>query len=317
MTIDADLNVTAYKALNGRKGTVAVFNYETGEILCMVSTPTYDPANPPTIQDGDTNYEGVYLNRFLSSNFVPGSIFKLVTLAAAIENISDLYDRSFTCSGSMTVGDSTVTCTSSHGTQKIEDALANSCNCAFAEIALELGSDTIIKYAENYGLLDTQKIDGITTGKGTLDSAADGSPELAWLGIGQYTDTINPASFLRFVGAIANGGKAVEMKLIKNDGLFSSTDTEQLIKPGTATKLASMMNYNVYSKYGTGNFPGLEISAKSGTAEVGSGDPHAWFTGFIENEDHPLAFIVLVENGGWGSSVAGSVANTVLQAAIN
>ena len=81
LTIDAELNRTAYEALDGRKGTVAVYNYETGDILCMVSSPTFDPADPPEILDSDSRYEGVYLNRFLSTAYPPGSVFKLVTAA--------------------------------------------------------------------------------------------------------------------------------------------------------------------------------------------------------------------------------------------
>ena len=99
LTIDAELNRTAYEALDGRKGTVAVYNYETGDILCMVSSPTFDPADPPEILDSDSRYEGVYLNRFLSTAYPPGSVFKLVTVAAAIENIPDLFERTFSCTG--------------------------------------------------------------------------------------------------------------------------------------------------------------------------------------------------------------------------
>ena len=78
-----------------------------------------------------------------------------------------------------------------------------------------------------------------------------------------------------------------------------------------------MMRYNVQTSYGDDNYPGLNLCAKSGTAEVG-GDmsPHAWFVGFIDNEETPLAFVVVVENGGWGSQTAGTVANTVLQEAV-
>ncbi len=79
LTIDADLNETAYRALNGRKGTVAVYNYQTGEILCLVSSPSFDPRNIPSGLETDPSYDGVYLNRFLSSTFPPGSIFKTVT----------------------------------------------------------------------------------------------------------------------------------------------------------------------------------------------------------------------------------------------
>ena len=81
LTLDAGLNAAAYKALSGKNGAVGVMNYKTGELLCMVSAPSFDPANIPDLS-GD-KYEGVYLNRFLSSAYTPGSTFKLVTLAAA------------------------------------------------------------------------------------------------------------------------------------------------------------------------------------------------------------------------------------------
>ena len=94
LTIDADVCAEAYKALNGYKGTVGVYNYKTGEIICMISSPTYDPSDPPDIEDGDEAYDGVYINRLLSAKFTPGSTFKLITAAAAIDNISeDVYKR--------------------------------------------------------------------------------------------------------------------------------------------------------------------------------------------------------------------------------
>ena len=86
LTLDANICATAYEALAGRSGTVGVYNYKTGEILCMVSSPTYDPVDPPSEPE-----DGVYINRFTSATFVPGSIFKLVTAAAAIENLDDAY----------------------------------------------------------------------------------------------------------------------------------------------------------------------------------------------------------------------------------
>ncbi len=85
LTIDAYLNNVAYQALNGMNGTVGVYNYKTGEILCMVSTPTFDPANPPDIAADDPAWDGVYVHRLLSANSIPGSIFKVVTINAAIE----------------------------------------------------------------------------------------------------------------------------------------------------------------------------------------------------------------------------------------
>ena len=93
LTIDSELNRVAYEALGGQNGTVGIYNYKTGEILCMVSAPTFDPADPPNIAADDPAWDGVYVNRLLSANSIPGSIFKVVTLNAAIENIPDLFQR--------------------------------------------------------------------------------------------------------------------------------------------------------------------------------------------------------------------------------
>ncbi|MFB0921778.1 MAG: penicillin-binding transpeptidase domain-containing protein, partial [Oscillospiraceae bacterium] len=161
LSVDSSLNAIAYKALAGRKGAVLVSNYKTGEILCMVSTPSYDPNNPP-----DTSapaYEGVYMNRCLGATYTPGSVFKLITLSAAIENIPDLYTRTFTCEGGVTIGGDFVHCTGTHGQQTIEQALAHSCNSAFSDISQELGADTIYNYADKYGVLKSLSISGIDT----------------------------------------------------------------------------------------------------------------------------------------------------------
>ena len=314
LTIDSELNAVAYNALAGRSGTVAVADYTTGEILCMVSTPSFDPENPPEISADDTS--GVYLNRFLSSSFTPGSIYKLVTLAAAIENISDLFERDFNCSGTMQVGSDNIVCTRAHGKMKIEDALAMSCNCVFAQLALELGSATMAEYAAEYGLTGSVYVDGIGTAAGRYDEAADGSIDLAWSGVGQYNDLVNPAAMLRFVSAIANSGRAVELTQVDSFRIFNNS--ERVMRSSTAERISQMMDYCVSYTYGEENFPGLQLRAKSGTAEVGGGkDPNAWFVGFLDDEEHPLAFVVLIENGGWGSAAAGSVANQVLQAAVD
>lgn len=308
LTIDSALNVVALNALNGRKGAVLVSNYKTGEILCMTSSPTTDPAD-----ESAAIADGTYLNRCINSTFTPGSVFKLITSAAAIEQISDLESRTFTCAGSVDVAGVTVACTGVHGNQTFEDALANSCNCAFAEISLELGADTLAQYAKELGFTDAQTLDEITTAAGSFSKGASGSANLAWSGIGQYEDLICPYSMLRLVSAIANGGSVVEPTLL----LDNTNSTTSLLKTSTANKLRDMMNYNVRAHYGTNTFPGLDLCAKTGTAEVGDGTSHAWFTGFLLDSAHPYAFVVLVENGGGGLSVAGSVANTVLQAAVN
>lgn len=110
LTIDSELNRQAWDLLDGRKGAVGIYNYKTGEVLCMVSTPTFDPADPPTIQDGDSRYDGVYINRLLSATFTPGSVFKVVTTAAVIETLPDWESRTFHCDGRYELGDFTITC---------------------------------------------------------------------------------------------------------------------------------------------------------------------------------------------------------------
>lgn len=323
LTLDAYLNVTAYNAMDGRQGTVGVYNYKTGDILCMVSTPSFDPENPP---DASSAEDGVYLNRFLSSAQVPGSIFKTVTLTAALENLPDLKDRTFTCTGETTVGGTVITCPKPHGKMDIASAFANSCNGVFGSLAAELGGDTMTKYVEQAGLTRRMSVDGIMTAAGHYDVRDADKGQIGWSGVGQYTDTVNPCNMMTYMGAIANGGTAAVPRLILDittpSGIPTSwqrtEETDTLVQASTASQVKEMMKNNVVQTYGTDRFRGLDIGAKSGTAEVG-GDkrPNAWFAGFLDDPEHPYAFIVLVENGGGGASVAGEIAATVLQACVD
>lgn len=323
LTLDAYLNVTAYNAMDGRQGTVGVYNYKTGDILCMVSTPSFDPENPP---DASSAEDGVYLNRFLSSAQVPGSIFKTVTLTAALENLPDLKDRTFTCTGETTVGGTVITCPKPHGKMDIESAFANSCNGVFGTLAAELGGDTMTKYVEQAGLTRRMSVDGIMTAAGHYDVSEADKGQIGWSGVGQYTDTVNPCNMMAYMGAIANGGTAAVPRLILDittpSGIPTSwqrtEETDTLVQTSTASQVKEMMKNNVVQTYGTDRFRGLDIGAKSGTAEVG-GDkrPNAWFAGFLDDPEHPYAFIVLVEKGGGGASVAGEIAATVLQACVD
>lgn len=323
LTLDAYLNVTAYNAMDGRQGTVGVYNYKTGDILCMVSTPSFDPENPPAASEAQ---DGIYLNRFLSSAQVPGSIFKTVTLTAALENLPDLKDRTFTCTGETTVGGTVITCPKPHGKMDIESAFANSCNGVFGSLAAELGGDTMTKYVEQAGLTRRMSVDGIMTAAGHYDVRDADKGQIGWSGVGQYTDTVNPCNMMTYMGAIANGGTAAVPRLILDittpSGIPTSwqrtEETDTLVQASTASQVKEMMKNNVVQTYGTDRFRGLDIGAKSGTAEVG-GDkrPNAWFAGFLDDPEHPYAFIVLVENGGGGASVAGEIAATVLQACVD
>ncbi|MBR1659606.1 MAG: penicillin-binding protein, partial [Oscillospiraceae bacterium] len=271
LSIDAGLNRAAYEALGVRKGAVLLSDYTTGEVLCMMSSPSYDPAMG--FDGSDPYYDGVWLNRCLSVRYTPGSVFKLVTVAAAIEQIEDLNRRVFSCGGSVTVDGNEIVCTGVHGEQTIEQALANSCNCAFAELSLEVGGETLARYAERFGLTGQLDLSGVSTAAGNFDAGGDGSAELAWSGIGQYTDLVCPAALLRYVGAVANGGVAVGPVLEKS----GRAPRTRLLAADTAETVKAMMSYNVAYGYGNRNFPNLKLCAKTGTAEVGDGTSHAWF----------------------------------------
>ena len=326
LTIDGRYNYEAYQALGGHAGTVAVYNYKTGEILCMVSAPSYDPLSVPADIETNDRYRGAYLNRFLSTANVPGSVYKTVTLAAALEEIRDVEERVWDCQGSIQLGDETIVCSGTHGAQSIGDAFANSCNVAFAEIAVELGADTMKRYTEKAGLTDSYSVDGLPTAKGSFNWEDITDGQLGWAGVGQYHDRMNPCSLMVYMGAIANGGKAAVPQIIHKTvsalGIPSlpavTRKTDTLISKDTAERLAVLMAGNVEKTYGTGRFPNMDLCAKSGTAEVGTDQtPHAWFTGFLRNEETPYAFVVLVENGGGGNAVAGTVAGKVLDVIVN
>lgn len=321
LSLDADLCATAYKALNGRKGTVGVYNYRNGEILCMVSSPSFDPQYPPDVDINTEKYKGAFLNRLLSATYTPGSVFKLVTAAAAIENIEDIEHKVYQCDGKLNVNGNLVTCQSAHGKVNLEKALAESCNVAFAEITLELGSETLQKYADLAGLNTGVEFDGIRTTKGKVDVSDAEGADLAWAGIGQHTNVVNPLSFMLYMGAIANDGVRVAPQILSDSGLLHGVKSfatgKRILPKDTSDKLEKMMRNNVVSNYGEKNFKGLEMCAKSGTAEVGGGlRPHSWFSGYLDRDDFPLAFVVVIENGGSGSTVAGAVAARVMKEAV-
>ena len=331
LTIDADVCDVAYEALEGYKaGCVGVVNYKTGDIVCMVSTPSYDVQNEPSDMDSDPDYEGVYINRLLTGLCTPGSTFKIVTAICAIENIPDIYDRTFTCTGEYDPGSGTpIECNAYHGEIEFEDALAKSCNATFAQIAIELGPEKLEETAKQLGLTSSVTVSGditSSTGRFFLEDG-DADDYVGWTGIGQGDTLVSPVAMLRLVGAIANDGNAVSYNIVNSfankagkalDFNFTRRETP-LLSTETASQIKSMLRYNVEEQYGDYNYEGLNLCAKSGTAQIDSVDAHntAWFVGFMDDEENPYAFVVLVEYGNSGSQTAGPIANRVLQALVN
>lgn len=331
LTVDAETCAVAYDALSsyGKKGACVIYNYETGEVICSVSTFAYDPQAPPEItEENESEYDGVYLDNVISSSYTPGSIFKLITAAAAIENLPDIFERSWYCEGSEDIGGSDITCVDPHGSVDFKEAMAHSCNIVFAELAVELGADKLTVAAEKAGINSSFEVDDVGTAKGYFDISGATKNQLAWSGVGQYEDRVNPMQMAILCGAIANGGKAAIPTYIKDGSADllkllginnKSKTTNELFKPETAAKLDEIMRYTITDYYGDYLFGDLSVCAKTGTAEVGENkEPTAWMVGYSQDEDCPLAFACVVEESGFGFTYAGPVAEAaMIQAAAN
>ncbi len=327
LTVDADTCEAAYDVLAGydKKGACVVYNYKTGEVICSVSTYAYDPQAPPEItEENEEQYQGVYLDNVLSSAYTPGSIFKIVTAAAAFENIPDLESRTWYCNGSEDIGGSDITCVEAHGEINFEQAFAHSCNIVFAELAVELGKDIMTQTAEKMGINDSFDVDGVMTAKGNFDLSKANKNNLAWSGVGQYNDEVNPMQMAIICGAIANGGVSKNPTLLTGgttDQILKAVglkkdDGRQLLSAQTAQKLDEIMRYTITDYYGDGEYGGLSVCAKTGTAEVGDEHkPNGWIVGYAQDKDCPLAFACVVEDSGFGSQYAAPVAQAAMRQA--
>lgn len=324
LTLDSEICSTVSKAFNGRKGAAIAYNYLTGEVICSVSLPTYDVYNKPDLtKDKNGTYEGVYINRVLSSSFVPGSIFKLFTTAAMLNNIKNPEIKLFECKKVKLYDGEKVTCMASHGKINLQTGLSKSCDIVFGDIAVELGQDLMKTEIEKFGFNREIKIDGMSLSKSKYNLDGASKADLAWSGIGQYKDLVNPTHMLMVMGAFANGGKPVKPFFIKEillrQGipifLNSPTTYEEMVGIAVSEKIRVMMRNTMKNQYGDSMFPGMKICAKTGTGEVGEGEaPHGWMVGFSEDKKFPFAFVVVVENSGFGIKTAGPIASVMMKA---
>ncbi len=325
LTIDSAVSAAAYEALGGNKGTIAVYNYKTGAVACEVSSPTFDPENKPDDIDTDTSgkYDGIYLNRFLSGVFTPGSTFKVVTAICAIENMPDIYKKTFNCTGKYKCGKNQyVICNGVHGKLNFERALNVSCNSVFAYLAVKLGADSLSKTAKQLGFGSSVKVSGAYTAKSYIDLSKTAKIDLGWAGIGQYTTLANPCHMLMLAGAIANGGQAVIPYVVETQTTLlpktgAAVNKNITLSAETANKMKKLLRSNVENYYGDSRFPGLKMCGKTGSAEVEGKKSHAWFYGFSADSSFPYAIVVCLENGGIGYNDAVPAANKVLQALKN
>lgn len=332
LTIDKDTQIAAYNAMKDYTGAVAAINPSTGEVLAMVSTPTYDPASiDENFEKYSSDEDGAPLvNRATSGYYPPGSVFKIVTASAALESIGDIEQQKFTCHGGLQIGDYVLWDYghTSHGKVDIKKGFSVSCNYTFGTIGMELGYEKLNSYAErfmfNRKITSADDIDvlNIKSGSFTIsDSTSDAL--IAQNAIGQNGVTTNPMHMSMIAGAIANGGVMMEPYIVKSItdryGVEVMSGSPRVlsraISAETAAKISDYMVYTVES--GTGKavkISGVTIGGKTGSAENSQGDvTHSWFVAFAPAENPQIAVAVVAENAGTGS-VAAKVARAVIKA---
>ena len=178
----------------------------------------------------------------------------------------------------------------------------------------------MVKYVKQFQVTQKLSFDGSTTAAGNYDISDTGAVSFAWSCIGQHSDLVNPARYMTFMGAIAGRGVAAEpylMAKVTNGGDTTyeakTKKTDRLMSESVADTVAAYMRNNVKTVYGDGNFGGLPVCAKSGTSQLGGDQKsNAMFAGFVDSDQYPLAFIVVVENGGYGSHTCVPVISKVL-----
>ncbi|MED9820583.1 MAG: penicillin-binding transpeptidase domain-containing protein [Christensenellales bacterium] len=312
----------------GKRGAVVVMNYRTGEVLAMVSMPQFDPVNMEAALADEA--AGALVNRATQGLYPPGSTFKIVTLASALENLPELEDFAFECTGYYPVGHYSVTEAGSHGVQTLSDAFKNSCNTAFAALSQELGYQMLGETAETLGFNQNFMFEDMIVYNSSYPIDDLSPDDLAWSAIGQGRVLTTPMHMALIVSAIANGGVMPEPRLLRAIAtpqggarrLPGRTEGRRVLRADIADRLEKEMVRAV--KSGTGTRAALSngyvVAGKTGSAEVSNDKSihaHAWFVGYITNENAPYAISVLVENGGSGGGVAAPLARKTLQKAIN
>lgn len=261
------------------------------------------------------------MNRLIDGLYTPGSTFKIVTAASAIENKKSINSWEFNCEGEITIDGVKVTCPHSHGKLTFKTAFSNSCNCAFAQLGADLGKEKLTATAKELGFGESFSFGNGQTEKSRIDLSDAKKGDIGWAGVGQYTTLVNPYHMLTVVGSVANDGVAVlpfaVSKIATPEGRVVEETTavsREYIAPSVANRLKEMMRFTVEDNYGDWRFKGLQMCGKTGTAEISDKEePHSWFVGFSENEQCPVAIVVVVENGGWGSSAALPIASAVME----
>jgi peptidoglycan glycosyltransferase len=336
LTVDSRLQRAAAEALDGNKGAVVALDPKTGAVLAMVTSPTYDPnvAVPLPGRDTQTAWDALnadpdrpLFDRPTNGLYPPGSSFKVVVAAAALDLGVSTPRSEFQCDGALPVEGYTIYDYGrrSHGELTFSKALVVSCNITFAQVGLRLGPRSFVQYAERFGFDKPVPFDLPTAASTVQDPDTMDDVALASASFGQGRDLATPLQMALVAAAVANGGSIMKPYLVNelqdyNGKIIEQTSPERLAKvmdEGTAETLAGMMVDAVDD--GTGQaaqISGIAVAGKTGTAEVEGAEPHSWFICFAPERDPDIALAVVVENGGEGGRTAAPIARDILETAL-
>lgn len=337
-TLDYNLQKVAYDAMGDLKGAVVALNPKTGEVLAMVSKPTYDPKNlEQTIEDANTGVdtESKLLNRTINGLYPPGSVFKTVTLAAALENDPSITGRTFNDTGKITFDDGTELnnyMKQAHGNLDLQMAYRVSSNVVFGTLSMEMGNEKLKEVAERFGFNSRVPGIGISISESRFPSLKDYElGNIAQSGIGQASVLSSPMQMAIVAATVANDGVLMEPKLVNKivdkDGntikeIQNKTLQSDVISKEIANTIKDYMGYLVSNNiYRWPAFEGTNAGGKTGTADYmlddgSEGVPHGWFISAAPLDDPKIAVAVIVEQGENGAGSAADIASKVVRAAV-
>lgn len=334
LTIDSQLctaiaqSFDSHSKTKGKKGAAVVMNYKTGELIAQISLPSFDPMNITAETIADPGQP--FWNRATQSLYPPGSSFKIITAASALENIPGVTDEAFTCTGGLVVQNQAIRDYGGavHQTLSLRDAFKKSCNNVFALTALNLGDDKLRRTAESFGFNDNFLFRDLVVENSSYPTENRSQFELATTGIGQSALGATPMHMCMVAAAIANDGVMMEPRLLLRvssaEGTVRTTYQPKVYRTALSAEhagiLQSYMREVVTSGTGTrAAVSGVTISGKTGSAESslsGSAVTYGWFVGYATDDDLPYAVSILVESiedGEGGGSTAAPIAQDIFQ----
>jgi peptidoglycan glycosyltransferase len=297
LTIDADLNVKIAEQFDDLSGAAAVINYKTGEIVSMVSMPTFDLKDiDVNLENGGADAESLS-NRVLQGQYYPGELFKIVSAASFMENL-DLSANSYECEGKLSLEEGSIYCEKVHGTQTFEEVIANYCECSIASLSLEVGAKKLLRTAEKLGFNYQFLFSDIVLYESSLSmNSMTDDFELAQAGLGEQGITVTPMHMAMLYGAVANGGKMMPLKLVSDiEGQedYSTNDTLRIsFDYAVSEKIDEILMMDE-----TSDISG--ITACGTTAHLTHVTEYyntlSWYAGYISEEAYPYSIAIVLED---------------------